>query len=352
MTDFHQTLFLVASFMGGLLGFALITRIFNKNKGDFFLGLVVLTLAIELFFSWGSLSGFNNNPGVFPYWMFLNYLLLPPGIWLFVKYHMDDNFQFHPKHLWLFLPAVLAYILDVWSTVNSVSLIEYTAWTWFTQYLPLLGLIYVLGYFWIKYFQLMQRHGLKFHKNSFLSQLRLLMLMACLTIVCLLWLIFEFVGFRYYELIEYTAILLFMGFAFFIFLESQTFTPLALEAKNREFPNYDDQQNLVLLEQTINKNRSYLKPSFPLKELSRELDLPARYVSFLINHYHGKNYREFINQYRIDAFLEKAASGENEVKTLLGLALESGFNSKSTFNKVFKDHMGKSPSEYLNQYQS
>ena len=348
--DFQQNLFLVSSIIGVLIGFALLTRVMTRKKGDFFLGLVVLTLAVELFFSWGAMSGFNNSPGVFPYWMFLNYLLLPPSIWLFVKYHIDDNFQFRFGHLWLFLPAAVAYLLDVWSYMASLSLIKYTAWIWFSQYLPLLGMIYVLGYFWIKYFRINQLKGFKSRKNSFLSQMRFIILMSCLTIVCLLWLTFEFIGFRYYELIEYTFIFLFFGFAFFIFLESQTFPDLAFETKNREFPNYDDQENLALLEQVLKETRSYLNPSFPLKELSLELNLPARYVSFLINHYHQKNYKEFINQYRIDAFLEKIRSGENEYKTLLGLALESGFSSKSTFNQVFKNHMGKSPSEYLSKH--
>ncbi|WP_159076457.1 helix-turn-helix domain-containing protein [Flagellimonas amoyensis] len=122
---------------------------------------------------------------------------------------------------------------------------------------------------------------------------------------------------------------------------------MALEDRNREFPNYDDQHNLVLLEKTMQEHKPYLNPNIPLKQLALELNLPARYVSFLINQYHHKNYKEFINTYRIDAFLEKVKSGENKTKTLLGLALECGFSSKSTFNQVFKNHMGKSPSEYI-----
>ena len=57
-----------------------------------------------------------------------------------------------------------------------------------------------------------------------------------------------------------------------------------MEDKNREFPKYDDQNSLVLIERSLRENKSYLNPNFPLKELSLELKLPARYVSFLINH--------------------------------------------------------------------
>ena len=93
----------------------------------------------------------------------------------------------------------------------------------------------------------------------------------------------------------------------------------------------------------------FLKPNLTLKELSSKLNLPTRYVSFLINHYHKKNYKEFINEFRIETFLTKAKSEEKDYKTLLALAFESGFSSKSTFNLVFKKHLGQSPSEYLNK---
>ena len=346
--DFQQNIFLVSSIIGALIGFALVSRVFTKDKGDFFLGLVVLILAVELFFSWGALSGLNNTPGIFPYWMFLNYLIIPPSIWIFVNYHIDDNFELQSWHLWLFLPALLAYGLDVWSSVTHVALIEYSAWVWFTQYLPLLALIYVLGYFWIKYFQFNRRTGENSQRNSFLIQLRFMMLMISLTLVCLLWLTFELIGYQHYEFIEYTFIFLFLGFAFLNFLESRNFPDLAKDEKDRAFPNYDDQKSLKMLEDSLQEQQSYLKPNYPLKELALEVKLPARYVSFLINHYHKKNYKEFINQYRIETFLQKIEMGENETKTLLGLALDSGFSSKSTFNQVFKKHMGKSPSAYLN----
>ena len=108
-------------------------------------------------------------------------------------------------------------------------------------------------------------------------------------------------------------------------------------------------RSFVTCKNTLNEKKLFLKPNLPLKELSYELNLPPRYVSFLINHYHKKNYKEFINTFRIETFLSKAKSEEKDYKTLLGLAMESGFSSKSTFNLVFKKHLGQSPSEYLNK---
>jgi AraC-like DNA-binding protein len=56
-----------------------------------------------------------------------------------------------------------------------------------------------------------------------------------------------------------------------------------------------------------------------------------------------------VNSYRIEAFKELVAQPENKKLTLLGLAFECGFNSKSTFNDVFKKSTGKTPSQYAKQ---
>lgn len=310
------------------------------------MGLVVALMALELLFSWGSYSGYNNSANAFPIGDLLNYLLIPPSIWLFIKYNMDDNFKLRVSHLWLYLPAAFAYLLVLLSRQGFVFMQENTLWFWFSDYLPLGGLIFVCAYFWVQYVKL---YRLKvFHTKPFsLSQIKLLLMMLALTLLGLSWLIFSFIGWSYFHFIEYTLVLFFNLFAFIHFLEGRTFPVLNLEEKHQEFPNYDDQKSLKLIEDFLATHQPFLKPNYPLKDLARDTGLPVRYVSFLINHYQQKNYKEFINQFRIETFLLKASSNEKNYKTLLGLALESGFSSKSTFNQVFKSQVGKSPSEYL-----
>ncbi len=331
-----------------MIGLAMISRIVSDQKADFFLGLVVLQMAGELLFSWGGSSGYNNSPGAFPYWIFMNYLLIPPSVWLFVNYNTDDNFKFQKWHYLLFLPAFVAYGLELWSRYTIFSLMDYAAWIWFSDYLPMAGLLYVVGFFWYKYLKLNRAKAFVAEKTTLLNQAKLLSVMTSLSLLGFSWLVFTIIGWEYFILIEYVLISFFYVFAFFHFLEGRTFPSLELEEKNREFPNYDDEESLGLLDDFIKERKPFLQPNLPLKELASELGFPPRYVSFLINYYHNKNYKEFINQFRIETFLLKAKSGEKDYKTLLGLALESGFSSKSTFNQVFKTHIGKSPSEYLN----
>ncbi|MFM9911291.1 MAG: helix-turn-helix domain-containing protein, partial [Chitinophagaceae bacterium] len=61
----------------------------------------------------------------------------------------------------------------------------------------------------------------------------------------------------------------------------------------------------------------------------------------------GLSFNDYINQYRVEAVLEKLRNGEQKRQTLLSIAFDSGFNSKATFNRAFKKSMGVSPKEWL-----
>ena len=64
------------------------------------------------------------------------------------------------------------------------------------------------------------------------------------------------------------------------------------------------------------------------------------------------NFYDFINSYRVKEVQNRLEGGDSEVYSLLAIALESGFNSKSSFNAVFKKHTGMTPSQYKRQAMS
>ena len=92
--------------------------------------------------------------------------------------------------------------------------------------------------------------------------------------------------------------------------------------------------------------KPYLEPELSLPQLAGDLDIPAHYLSRVINEQFGQNFHDFINSYRVDAFRERVASGGSEYLTMLAIAFECGFNSKSAFNRVFRQFTGMSPSQY------
>lgn len=99
----------------------------------------------------------------------------------------------------------------------------------------------------------------------------------------------------------------------------------------------------------IEGTKPYLNPDLSLRILASELDIHPNHLSWLLNNSIGKNFNEFINHYRIEAFKSIANNPDNEHLTIEGLAYESGFNSKTVFNTYFKKETGLTPKQFLTQ---
>lgn len=102
-----------------------------------------------------------------------------------------------------------------------------------------------------------------------------------------------------------------------------------------------------VLETFMEEERPYLNPQLSLTLLAESIDLHPNQLSYLINEFVGKNFNEYVNSYRLEVFKEKAVDPANQHLTLLGLAYESGFNSKTSFNVFFKKVIGKTPRAWV-----
>lgn len=91
----------------------------------------------------------------------------------------------------------------------------------------------------------------------------------------------------------------------------------------------------------------YLNNELTLKDLAQELGTTTNNVSWLLNNIHQCSFYDYINQYRVQEFILKIQNGEHFKHTILALSLDSGFNSKSTFNKAFKMVKNDTPSNYI-----
>ena len=100
-----------------------------------------------------------------------------------------------------------------------------------------------------------------------------------------------------------------------------------------------------LIEQ-ITKEAYYTESTLSLNELAQKLDISPNYLSQIINEKEGKNFYDFINTFRVEEFKRLIAIPKNQQYTLLALAYDCGFNSKSSFNRSFKKNTGITPSQY------
>jgi AraC-like DNA-binding protein len=97
----------------------------------------------------------------------------------------------------------------------------------------------------------------------------------------------------------------------------------------------------------MNQEKLYCESELSLTELASRLNTQPNYLSQVINEREEKNFYDFINTLRVDEFMRLAIIPENRKFTLLALAQQCGFNSKSSFNRYFKKVTGQSPSQFL-----
>lgn len=103
------------------------------------------------------------------------------------------------------------------------------------------------------------------------------------------------------------------------------------------------------LEGLMHSERLYLEPELALAQLATHLAIHPNYLSQAINECQGVSFYEYINSLRIEEFKRRAVLPENQKYTLLAVAFDCGFNSKSAFNRCFKKSTGISPTEYVRQ---
>ncbi|HEY6952304.1 MAG TPA: helix-turn-helix domain-containing protein [Bacteroidota bacterium] len=97
----------------------------------------------------------------------------------------------------------------------------------------------------------------------------------------------------------------------------------------------------------MNEETVYTKNDLSVDDLASRLKVHPNYLSQVINEKEGKNFYDFVNTYRIEKFKRLIADPRNRHLTLLSLAFDCGFNSKSSFNRYFKKSTGQTPSEYF-----
>lgn len=92
--------------------------------------------------------------------------------------------------------------------------------------------------------------------------------------------------------------------------------------------------------------KPYLNPDFTISILSQETNIPVHHCSYILNYIIKKNFRDWVNGYRIAHFIEQYPV-HSKTKTILGLSIESGFKNKVTFYNSFMKEKGVLPTDYF-----
>ncbi|KQO28653.1 hypothetical protein ASF10_22790 [Flavobacterium sp. Leaf82] len=111
-------------------------------------------------------------------------------------------------------------------------------------------------------------------------------------------------------------------------------------------PDVDLQELKLVLIDMMNNQKPFLDPELSLFKLASQLDVSSHQLSYVINKGFDENFYQFINRYRIEEAKKMIQDPKMQHLSLMGIAFEVGFNSKTVFNTTFKKNTDQTPSEF------
>lgn len=108
---------------------------------------------------------------------------------------------------------------------------------------------------------------------------------------------------------------------------------------------------IIKLKKYMIEEKPFLNPSLTIQDISKDIEIPTRELSVLINHQLGQHFYDFVNTYRIENAMDILKDTTKTKVTILEILYEVGFNSKSSFNTAFKKHTGTTPTYYRKNMQ-
>jgi AraC-like DNA-binding protein len=99
----------------------------------------------------------------------------------------------------------------------------------------------------------------------------------------------------------------------------------------------------------VERNKPFLDPGLNIYTLSKMTGIPRHHITQVLNENYKRNFFTFINEYRVKEVIERFSDRKFDHFTILAIAFDSGFNSKTTFNSIFKTITGTTPSEFRSE---
>ena len=348
-----------------LLGFLLLAHLRKVNvAANSYLGLFIITLGLAMV----EIPLFYKNFHLeYPNWfemIGLSRFLTAPLLYISILYFTSVNKKFKNKILWHFLPFTI-FLLFRFPFFITGKNIEFSYETGKIVFfvlriaLPLQALIY-----WILSFLKLQKHLKNLRQISSSTEkndlIWLKYFLLILLLIILVW--FNLVFFNLEYLIQFTPFTYMLSVFFlayfslqqkeiFDFSKSELNELSSIEIYKKDNPKRVSGNRLNELDEKLRtlteSEKVYLENDLSLPKLAQRLEASYNETSFVINELYQDNFYNFINKYRIEEAKKMLLSDKYNQLNVLGIAYESGFNSKTTFNTTFKKYTGMSPTEFV-----
>jgi len=305
------------------------------------------------------------------------FFLLAPLLYLYIRSLCHQNFTLKKSQLLHLIPFLTLFVLAVMSVriqltaANStLSVVEnflaYYLWNifWTMNFIQIFLYIVLM-------LQAIRKYRIKIKSlYSSIEKINLNWLISLMVVICLHWLFvvtratLGLLNIKHPDLLAvldlfsitiflvYTTTLVFRGLnQLKIFSGMPTGIPENGTSQNSKSSNsklnkFDIQAYLQKLTEYMQTQKPYLTPSLTINELSEKLSIPSWQLSRVINVSFHQNFFNFVNWYRIEEAKRHFRDPNQHHKTILEILYEVGFNSKSTFNSVFKKFTGVTPKQF------
>ena len=378
--DFIAIIDLLGAVHGLFLAKLLVSRRHNTFANRI-LSLVMVAFAVDLLSAAYFAKGYQMTH---PHFMGVDYLLpllYGPIIYLYARVVSSGAQSLNFRHWLHFVPLglVFLYMVPFYMQTGAEKLALFLEpathpWTSTLDVINTFKTFYSLGYL-LAIFVLLRRHrkNLK-HNFSSLDKINLVWLQRVLVGGLITWVISFFFQFFWSASPEQVvqdplsrnvsyvsiAVACFVYAIGYLGLRQPEIFTSAGSPKAREpgvagdVPRYarsgmDETRATELKRRLIasmEEEKLYRQNSLTLKELADVLETSPHNISEVLNTQIAKTFHDFVNGYRVEEVQHRLADPANDTFTLLSIGLDAGFNSKSSYNAVFKKHTGMTPSQF------
>lgn len=360
-------LILFGAFHGLIFGVVLLFN--RRHPGAKFLSMMMFALAYNGFETFNWSSGFENHYVIMNIWPFVSIYAIGPSLYLYVTSLLYPEQQLSRKKIFAhYLPVVFQFCFRtaniiyhiLWSASiyrGAITSAQVEQFYWmYSEILSVLVFLVYLG---------ASLHA--FRKAKAAGNIRTVSregqevifrwsraLLVCMGVLGLTWpltvltpMFFDVDSGVYYYPIELALVLFIYWVAYAGYYRTKTILPRSAPASLSSVTIPDAGKILAQLQHAMQNDKLYLNPELNLNKLAVQTGIGAKTISVVLNQHAHQSFNDFINEYRVEEVKARLMDAEFRHLTISGIALEAGFNSQATFQRVFKNITGHTPREYM-----
>lgn len=340
-----------------------------KNRANSYLAAVVLFLSLHNVFYWIRDAELHRSIENYDFYYIPWNLLILPMYYSFVRIYFGIKDRLNPIY---FAPFILCYIIHLFFLVHSVILKKRSSeinefvnvFYDVEEYLAALFTVFVIWktFSWIKKFESKnQKVNEPVNKTNWLKKL-----LYYGFFICFIWVLATIFNsttnnksinesLHYLVWISISILIYWLGYLGvyhgLVFAQRKNLNEhLNSERESTELRKNNKKIEYII--ELIKKEKLFLDPLLSITSISNRLEINEQYFSRLFNQFHPEGFSTFINKLRVSQSKKLLLSNEFKNYTVISIGLESGFNSKSSFFRVFREETGKSPAEFRRENMS